>query len=239
MANQETLDRKSVRDRAGAKWAAVINDQLFPLPRRKLNARDILDQAGVTKEFVLVRDHDNPNDVVLSDDAVVDLAEGNVFRTMPRCEAGPQRPCTAPPKLAFVCDDAWEVTLTGKQTGHSLKRLLGLPDDADLLRDYESPNDQVIRDDEVVIHADGPVFTARRMTLTVKVNNQLVHFAERRVTALQLKRTAIDQGVKIDVDSVVYPVKPDGSLGPAIRDDEKIILHECDAFNCVAPDDKS
>lgn len=239
MANQQTHDHELVKHRAEAKWAATINDQLFPLARRKLAARDILDQAGVAKEFVLVRDHDNPNDVVLEDEKVVDLAGGNVFRTMPRCEAGPQRPCTAAPKLAFVCDDAWEVTLTGKQTGHSLKRLLGLPDDADLLRDFESPNDQVIRDEDVVLHADGPVFMARRMTLTVKVNNQPVRFKERRVTALQLKKTAIDQAVKIDIDSVVYPVKPDGSLGPAIRDDEKIVLHECDAFNCVAPDDKS
>ena len=239
MPNPDTLDHTSRRNHAAAKWAAVFNDQLFPMPRRQLTARDILDQAGVGKEFVLVRDHGSPNDVVFDDDAMVDLAEGNVFRLIPRCEGGPQQPCTAPAKLAYVCDDAWEVTLIGKQTGHSLKRLLGLPDDAELLRDFESPNDQVIRDDEVVLHADGPVFTARRMTLTVKVNNKPVHFKKRRVTALELKQTAIDQGVKIDLDCVLYRVKPDGSLGPAIRDDEPVVLHECDAFNCVAPDDKS
>ena len=239
MANEKTLDHKSIKGRAEAKWDAVINDQLFPLPRRRLIARDILDQAGVTKEFVLVRDHDNPNDVVLEDESVVDLAEGNVFRTIPRCEAAPQPPCVAPPKLAFVCDDAWEVTLTGKQTGHSLKQLFGLPDDAELLRDFESPNDQIIGDDEPVSHRDGPVFTARRVTVTITVNNQPVRFARHRVTGLELKRTAIDQGVKIDIDCVLYRVKPDGSLGPAIRDDEKVVLHKCDAFNCVAPDDKS
>lgn len=239
MANQRTLDYEVNKDRADAKWGAIINDQLFPLPRRKLAPRDILDQAGIGKEFVLVRDHDNPNDVVLDTEAIVDLAEGNVFRTIPRCETGPQRPCSAPPKLAFICDDAWEVTLTGKQTGHSLKRLLGLPDDAEVLRDFESPHDKIIRDDQVVLHSDGPVFTARRVSFTVKVNNHPVHLRERVVTALELKKTAIAQGVKIDIDNVVYRVKADGSLGPAIRDDEKIVLHECDSFSCVAPDDKS
>jgi hypothetical protein len=239
MANQQILDHELNKDRAEAKWAAIVNDQLFPLPRRKLAARDILDQAGVGKEFVLVRDHDNPNDAVLGDETIVDLAQGNVFRTMPRCETEPQRPCSAAPKLAFVCDDAWEITLNGKQTGHSLKRLLGLPDDAELLRDFESPHDKIIRDDQAVLHSDGPVFTARRVSLTVKVNNHPVHFKERNVTAFELKKTAIAQNVKIDIDSVVYRVKPDGSLGPAIRDEEKIVLHECDSFSCVAPDDKS
>jgi hypothetical protein len=239
MPNPITLDHTPHGSHAAAKWAAVINDQLFPMARRKLAARDILDQAGVGKEFVLVRDHGSADDVVLEDDARVDLADGNVFRLIPRCEAGPQEPCMAPAKLAFVCNDSWEVTLIGKQTGHSLKRLLGLPDDAELLRDFESPNDQVVRDDEVVLHADGPVFTARRLTLTVKVNNRPVRFKKRRVTALEVKKTAIEQGVKIDLDCVLYRVKPDGSLGPAIRDDERVVLHECDEFNCVAPDDKS
>ena len=143
------------------KWAALIGDSLFPMPRQKLVPRDILDQAGVGRDFVLVRDYGSPNDVVLADDALVNLAEGNVFRVIPRCEAGPQQPCTGPAKLAFVCDDEWEVTLIGKQTGHSLKRLFGLADDAVLLRDFESPNDKPIGDAEAVEHSDGCVFTCR------------------------------------------------------------------------------
>ena len=143
------------------KWAALVTDRLFPMPRQKLAARDILDQAGVGRDFVLVRDYGSPNDVVLENDALVDLAEGNVFRVIPRCEAAPQPHCTGPAKLAFVCDDAWEVTLIGKQTGHSLKRLLGMPDDAELLRDNESPDDKLIGDSETVEFKDGPVFTCR------------------------------------------------------------------------------
>ena len=86
---------------------------------------------------MLVRDHSSPNDVVFDDAALVDLAEGNAFCVIPRCEAGARPHCTGPAKLAFVCDDAWEMTLIGKQTGHSLERLLGLPDDAEPLGGVE------------------------------------------------------------------------------------------------------
>jgi hypothetical protein len=50
---------------------------------------------------------------------------GNVFRVIPHCEAEPQPHWTGPAKLAFASDDAWQVTLIAKQTGHSLKRLPG------------------------------------------------------------------------------------------------------------------
>ena len=109
----------------------------------------------------LVRDHETRNDVPFADDAEVDLAEGNVFRTVARCEAGPQPACPGAAKLAFVCDDEWEVTLVGQQTGRSLKRLLGMPNDAVVARDFESPHDQPVSDDETVEFRDGAVFTCR------------------------------------------------------------------------------
>lgn len=143
------------------KWAALINDRLFPMPRRKLTARDILDQSGHGQDVVLVRDHETRNDVPFADNAEVELAEGNVFRGIARCDAGPQPSCTGAAKLAFVCDDEWEATLIGKQTGRSLKRLLGLPDDAVLVRDFESPHDMPIGDDEAVEFRDGAVFACR------------------------------------------------------------------------------
>lgn len=221
------------------KWAALIGDRLFPMPRRKLNARDILDQSGHGQDVVLVRDHGGVRDVAFDDNATVDLADGNVFRSVPRCEVKPITDCIEPAKRAFVCDDAWEITLTGTQTGRSLKRLLALPDDTELLRDFESPNDKLIDDEERVEFADGCVFTSRRVSLTVKVNNNDVRFTKRRVTGLEIKQTAIAQGVSIDVGCVLYPLKPDGGLGPAIRDGETVTLKPCDAFNCVAPDDNS
>lgn len=225
--------------RPAPKWAAVIGDTLFPMPRQKLTARDILDQAGLGRDVVLQRDHGSPNDVVLADDAEVNLGEGNVFRAIPRCEAGPLPHCVAAPKLAFVLDDDWKVTLTSDQTGHTLKRLFGLPDNTELLRDYASPNDVLIGNDERVRFSDGCVFTARKLTVTIKVNNQPVRFTKRRVTALELKKTAIAQGVKVDEGCVLYAIKPDGSLSPAIGDDVTLTLKDCDEFRCVPPDDNS
>ncbi len=143
------------------KWAALIGDRLFPMPRQVLTARDILDQSGHGQDVVLVRDHGGVNDVVFGDDATVDLGDGNVFRVVSRCEATPAGTCTEPAKRAFVCDDEWEVTLIGRQTGRSLKRLLGLPADAQLFRDFESPSDQPIDDEETVEFHAGPLFTCR------------------------------------------------------------------------------
>jgi hypothetical protein len=209
------------------------------MPRRDLTTRDILDQSGAGNDVLLVRDHETPNDATFEDTAQIDLAEGNVFRTVPRCDARAGSKCTAPPKLAFAVDDDWEITLIPRQTGHSLKRLIGLPDDVELFRDIESPNEQPIRNDDPVLFADGPVFVLRRRPFEVKINRQPILFVNRHVTGLEMKETAIKQKLKIEVTFVLYALKPDGSLGPVIRDEDKVKLHECDEFSCVAPDDKS
>src|SRR5690349_14817157 len=75
------------QDGASPKWAAVVEDQLIPLPRQRLKAKDILAQAGASG--TLLRDLDQPVDVPLPPDTEVDLAQGNVFRTLPGCEALP------------------------------------------------------------------------------------------------------------------------------------------------------
>lgn len=143
------------------KWAALVGDRLFPMPHRTLTGRDILDQSGHVQDVALVRDHGGVHDITLDDTATVDLADGNVFRAVPRCEAKPNAHCTEPAKRAFACDDEWKITLVGQQTGRTLKRLLGLPADAVLLRDHESPSDRPVGDDERVEFRDGPVFTCR------------------------------------------------------------------------------
>lgn len=182
------------------KWAALVSDKLFPMPRVKLHARDILDQAGVGRDFALVRDHGSPDDVILDDDALVDLAGGNVFLVIARCAAMPRPHCSSPAKLAFVCDDAWEVTLTGTQTGHSLKRLLGLPDEAELLRDFESPNDKPIADNERVEFKDGPVLTCRS------------HHASNDLKIIVNGREKVVTGKSISYDDLV--VLAFGSIDP-------------------------
>jgi hypothetical protein len=222
-----------------AKQAAVIDDGLFPMPRAQMAARDILDQAGAPKDVVLQRDYNDPIDHVFSDNDMVDLREGNVFKTRPRCGPVPCRDSNAKAKMAFIADDAWAVTITARQTGHSLKRLLGLPDDADLFRDFDSPNDERIANDVEVVFRDGPVFTVKSVSLTIKVNKKPVTVTKRQLTGLEIKQAAIDQGVNIKISFVLYEMKKDGDMGPAIPDDKRITVHDCDEFRCVAPDDNS
>lgn len=221
------------------KQAAVIDDDLFPMPRPKMTARDILDQAGASVDVVLQRDYNSPIDHVFNDSDEVDLREGNVFKTISRCAAIPCADPDAKPKLAFVAEDIWSVTVAAHQTGHSVKRLVGLPDSAELYRDYESPHDEPITDDAQVLFADGPVFVVKNLVLTVTVNNKPVKVSKRRLSGLEIKQAAIEQGVNIKISFVLYRLDKEGNLGPAIPDTKIVTLHECDAFRCVAEDDNS
>lgn len=59
------------------------------------------------------------------------------------------------------------------------------------------------------------------------------------MSGLEIKQAAIDQKVKIEIGFVLYPLDKDGNLGAAIPDNKVVLLHDCDAFRCVAPDDNS
>src|SRR6516164_2141297 len=78
---------------------------------------------------VLVRDYNDPKDIALAPDEVIDLADGNVFRTVPGCDSPATVRSTAPPKLMFVVDDAWELTTNPHQTLETLRGLFDLPAD--------------------------------------------------------------------------------------------------------------
>ncbi|MBB5036758.1 multiubiquitin domain-containing protein [Prosthecobacter dejongeii] len=144
-----------------ARWNALVQDRVVPLPRRIVSALTIKEQAGVASDFLIVRDYQSPSDVVLEDGVEVDLAQGNVFRIVPRCDAPA---CTEapqdPPKLAFFIDDAFEITTQAKQTEDSLRRLFALLPKVELLRDMESPTDIAIGSNETVLFTDGPVFVS-------------------------------------------------------------------------------
>lgn len=147
--------------RADPKWAALVDDALIPLPRRQLPAKVILQQAGAPAGAALVRDFNSQNDIGFEPDAVVDLADGNVFRISDSCARRLDVAANSPPKLAFVVDDRWEVTIQSNQTGQSVRGLLAVPRSLMLLRDYESPTDELIDEHEAVRFADGPVFITR------------------------------------------------------------------------------
>ena len=103
------------------KWSAVVDDESLPMPRRRLKARVVLEQAGAEPGQVLVRDLDSEHDVALHHDQEIDLAEGNVFYLVPECDAPKPADCHAPPKLAFVVDDRPEEVVLANQTGLTLR----------------------------------------------------------------------------------------------------------------------
>jgi Multiubiquitin len=202
------------------KWAALIEDRLFPMPRRKLTARDILDQSGHGQDVVLVRDHGGVHDVTFDGNAAVDLADGNVFRAVPRCEAKPTAHCTEPAKRAFVCDDEWKVTIVSQQTGKTLKSLLGFPADTVLLRDYESPNDRPADDDECIEFQDGPVFTCRGQGgmhgIKIIVNGREKTVKSKRISYAELVVVAFGASQPDTIYTINYkhgpPSNPEGHM---------------------------
>lgn len=159
---------------AEAKWAALIGDVNTPAPQQIVKASVLRAQAGIGDNAVLVRDHNSPNDVVLDDCEKVDLAEGNVFYELPRCDAQPRGRCKSPAKLAYFVNDRAEITTKPDQTGTTLRELFNLSPDAVLIRDFESPDDMVIGPNDQAFFGDGPVFVARsaRTDYTVIVNGR-------------------------------------------------------------------
>ena len=232
----ETGGRKPRVD-VSPKWAAVVGDRLFPLPRRRLKVEDILAQAGATAGMLLVRDLNSPMDIAFSPNTMVDLGEGNVFRLVDGCDHGERGAHGAPPKLAFVVDDLWKVTVVPGQTGRSLRGLLAIGEDFEVLRDFESPDDEPIGDDTAVHFADGPVFRTRHRSVTIKVNTKPVHFRKWVVTGLEIKQTAIAQGLPIKEDFVLY-LKKNGEM-KTVGNTDPVRLEECETFTCLAPDDNS
>ena len=219
------------------KWAALVQDRLVPMPRRQLRARDVLHQAAVGEGYILVRDLNTPVDIGFAPDAMVDLAGGNVFRVVPDCAADEIGAHGADPKLAFVVDDAWEITTNPNQTAGSLRGLFNIGEEFELVRDYESPDDEPVEETTEIHFADGPVFITQPRSVTIKVNHKPVVLTRRRVTGLQIKQAAIEQGVAIKIDFLLFKV--DGDRQVLIGDADKIVAQDCDDFRCVAPDDNS
>ncbi|MGE4150815.1 MAG: hypothetical protein AB7G17_01000 [Phycisphaerales bacterium] len=209
----------------------------MPMPRRRLRARDVLHQAGVPEGAVLVRDLNSPIDIGFASDAMVDLAEGNVFRLLRGCTANETGAHGAQPKLAFIVDDAWEITIEPRQTAESLRGLFDLDDEVELVRDYESPDDEPVGEATEVLFRDGPVFVTRKRSVTIKVNRNDVKMPRRRATGLEIKQAAVRQGVRIQLDFLLYRIV--GGEQVRVPDDKQVTLHECDEFRCVAPDDNS
>jgi hypothetical protein len=215
-----------------AKWGAVVDDVVIAAPRRVISVSVLKAQASVPDDFVLVRDHNSPNDVVLRDDEQVDLAEGNVFYRLKRCEVQPAGPCQDAAKLAFIVDDRAEITTRGEQNGKMLRELFGLAHHVQLVRDTEGPHDESVAIDAIVKFIDGPVFYSRQVEAGLKITVNSRVFTEH-------------EGVKahmtgLEIATLVYPDKPSETkvvlLSEGSREvslNETVHIKGCEAFEVV------
>ena len=139
--------------------AAIVGDVVIPMPRQIVTGLLIKEQASKGTDATLVRDFQSPFDVRIGDEEVVDLAQGNVFR-IATGDCGTTHADTdcPPPKLAFILDDDFKIVVVSKQSEDSLRRLFGLHDKVQLLRDLDTQFDEVINEAATIDFADGPVF---------------------------------------------------------------------------------
>lgn len=170
--------RTSLDHQPSPKWAALIGDKPFPMPRRKLPVEVILAQSEAPPGHRLVRDLNSPVDVAFSSGAEVDLAEGNVFRLVEGCPHQPSGATGAPPKLAFFVDDAWEVTVVASQNDVSIRGLFDLDAGIELFRDFESPSDEPIGAGSTVLFRDGPVLRTGDRQLGLAVTTRILGTTE-------------------------------------------------------------
>lgn len=129
-------------------------------------------------------------------------------------------------------------------TGRKLKDLAGVNPDA-----YEvwlevrgEGSDRLIGDTETVDLQESGVerfySKASTITITVTVNNKSVNFSKNQATGLEIKKTAIQQGVSLKEDFILFEVKPNSPL-KQIGDNETITLHQGQVFRSTADDDNS
>lgn len=225
LGQANALAEENPRGSLQAKWAAIIDDKFVPAPQRRVEVKVLMDQSSNAPGNILVRDLGGEHDVPLRDGQSIDLAEGNVFYTVPECEA-PKPTGHAPPKLAFFVDDRPEETLRADQTGRLLRELFGFAADVLLFRDYESPNDEPIGLEEPVSFGDGPVFYSRRHkphTITITINGKPYELTEHKAQVKELKKLA---GIPL-ADVLVQIVA--GQMTP-LDDNGVVELHCGDVF---------
>jgi Multiubiquitin/Prokaryotic E2 family E len=213
------------------KWMALVDDEPVPMPQRDVKVSVIKAQASVPPGFVLVRDHNSPDDVILGDDEIVDLSKGNVFYRLAACDAQMRGHCHAPPKLAFCVDDRPEVTANPNQTGLTLRELFSLAPTTRLFRDFESPKDEPIGLDEPVEFRDGPVFYTRRhhVGLTITVNSRPFTEADGVKPEMTGEEIAALVYPQTPRETKIFLRKPgkDRQIGL----DEKIHIEDCEVFD--------
>ncbi|MDX6444629.1 MAG: hypothetical protein QOH71_1703 [Blastocatellia bacterium] len=215
-----------------AKWAAQVDDKVIPMPAQMVKVTVIKAQACVAEDKVLVRDHNSPDDLIIGDNEVVDLAGGNVFYTLAVCDVQPRPGCTEPPKLAFFVNDSAEVTIRKSQTGQTLRDLFGLPLHANLVRDDEGGSDKPISVTDAVEFEDGPVFYSRAVVAELSITVNAQKFTEHDgvhhiMTGEQIATLVYAQNPR---ETRVWEVSPEKRK---IELDKEIEIRGCEVFDVV------
>lgn len=73
--------------------------------------------------------------------------------------------------------------------------------------------------------------------VTILVNNHEVKLPDKEATGLEIKEAAIKQAVPIQLGFVLFRLQ--GNKQHAVRDDDRITVHQHEQFRCVDTDDNS
>jgi len=126
-------------------------------------------------------------------------------------------------------------------TGSEIKKRAGLnPSTHRVFQELRDAPDRQIADDEKVnLDLEGiERFATKAININVKINSRPVTFSQEKVTGLEIKCAAIEQGVAIQKDFLLFEVQPNSRL-KQIGNDESINLKEGQTFRVTADDDNS
>jgi hypothetical protein len=219
-----------------AKWVAVVDDRVIPMPQQNVSEPLIREQAGIQGDLALIRDHNSPDDEVMDTGIAIDLAQGNVFYTDQRCDVENRKgqKCASPAKLAFTVDDRPETVILADQTTETIRTLFGVPEDRELIRDFNSPDDEVLAPEQQIRFPDGPVLITRasKHVLRITVNRKSFGRKEgvkEEMTGREIAALVIDDPNRTDVFKITGGRRQIGL-------DEKIEIHNCDEFEVIRRD---
>lgn len=142
------------------RWCALIDDNIVIAPTIELKASLLIELAKINPETTLFRDYNSDKDKAIDKNQNINLSEGNVFYTVKKGGKYNDNKPTSIAKLAFFVDDRFEIVTIDRLSYSGFCDLFGL-DDVNLYRDFESPNDEIIKDDSVIFFKDGPTFYTR------------------------------------------------------------------------------
>ena len=88
--------------------------------------------------------------------------------------------------------------------------------------------------------SEAPCSEGERPSKVIRIflNNSVVELLRRRVTGLIIKQSAIDQGVRIELDFILFIERGSGQT-QVVGDDDKVTVRAGSRFNAIPHDDNS